>query len=533
MLILLAAVGLVLIVVCANVANLLLTRTVSRVREFAIRRSLGATRLQLARQALAESAVIAVCGAALGTLLAMWLTSAIVALAPKGLPKLEAVRVDSPVVLFVIGVTMLTVFVVGFVPVFQTLSTSEMLRSGAATTSAPRAARLRSTLVVAELAVSVVLLIGASLLGRSFLRLVTTEIGVATDHLVQSLVVLTLGRTLTPEARTALVDRIVERVGGLPGVEAAGAAASLPPNRPRSRVSFSAVDRATGQQTNYLLDAVSTTPGFFRAVRLPLLKGRWLTDADGAAAPDVMLVSALTARRFFPDRDPIGETLPIGPPDAAGRRAPVTVVGVVGDVRYNGLEAPPDGAIYRTVAQSPISSVFIVARTTADPAAMTATLRRELGSLDPGLVIYDSGTGDELIADAVTEPRFRMTALASLAGLALTLAAIGLYGVVAYSVSQRTTEIGIRMAVGAGARDIVTLVIVEGLRLSAIGIAAGVAASFALARTLSSVLFGIAPYDVQSFVAAPLAMLLVALAACYAAARRATRIDLLVALRND
>ena len=531
---LLAAVGFVLIIACANVANLLLARAASRSREMAIRQSLGASRGQLTKHALAESAVIATAGAVLGTLSAVWLTSTLVRLEPKGLPNLNAIRVDAAVLLFVVIVTILIAVVVGLAPAFHTFNAGRFLRVSSPTSGAPRVTRMHSILVVAELGVSVILLVGAILLGRSFVGLMSTEIGMQTDHLVQSLIVLSLGRTLSPAARITLIDRIVERVGTLPGVKAAGVSASLPPNRPRSRVSWTAIDRATGQPTNYLVDAVATTPGFFQAVRLPLLKGRCLTTDDGPSAPPVMLVSALTARRFFGNRDPIGQTLPIGPSvPSDGTRAGVTVVGVVGDVKYSGIEAPPDGAIYRTFAQYPTPSVFIVARTGGDPAAMISTLRRELATLDPGLVMYDVGTGEDLVGDAVAQPRFRMTALASLAALALVLAAVGVYGVVMYSVSQRTMEFGIRMAIGASAADVTALVLRQGLRLAAVGIVIGLATALALAQMLRTLLFGIAPSDIWSFAGAAVAMLLVTLGASYVPSRRATRIDPLTALRAE
>jgi putative ABC transport system permease protein len=530
LLVLLAAVGLVLVVACANVANLLLARNASRVRELAIRQSLGASSGQLARYSLAEATLVASAGTGAGALLARWLTALLVDAEPKGLPKLDAIRVDTPVLLFAFVMSALTALAIGLAQAAQTANAGDALRASAGTTGAPGAQRIRATLVVMELAVSMVLLVGASLLGRSFVKLVSTDIGVATDHVAQALIAFSLERTVTPEQRAVLANRIVERLETLPGVQAAGLSASLPPNRPRSRVSFTAADPSTGQATSYLIDAVSTTPGFFQAMRLPLIKGRWLTTAD-AGGPPVMLVSARTARRFFGDRDPIGHSLPLGGTTPGGQRANVAIVGVVGDVKYSGIEAAADGAIYRPFAQATTPSVFAIVRGAGHPAALVATLRHELTLVDPGLVIYDAGTADGAVADAVAEPRFRTTALASLAALGLALAAIGLYGVVAYSVSQRTVEIGIRIALGATRRDVTAMVITHGLRLAAAGVALGLAASAALVRTLSALLYGVAPIDAWSFGAAAGVLVAVTLVASYLPARRATRVDPMVALR--
>jgi putative ABC transport system permease protein len=532
LLILLAAVGLVLVVACANVANLLLARNASRVRELAIRHALGASSGQLARHSLAEAAVVVSAGTLLGAQLARWLTALLVDVEPKGLPKLDAIRVDTPVLLCALVMSALTALAIGLIPAVQTVNAGDALRASAGTTSAPRTKRIRATLVVAELALSLVLLVGAGLLGRSFVKLVSTDIGVATDHVTQALVAFSLERPLTPAQRTALVDRIVARLATVPGVQAAGVGASLPPNRPRSRVSFTAVDRSTGRPTSYLIDSVSVTPGFFQVMRLPLLRGRWLTTADDAGAP-VMMVSGVTARRFFGDRDPIGQTLPLGPAGADGRRTNVAIVGVVGDVKYSGMEAAPDGAIYRPFAQSPVPSAFVVVRSGGDPAALVSTLRRELTLVDSGLAIYDIGTVNGVVSDAVAEPRFRTTALASLAALGLALAAVGLYGVVAFSVSQRTVEIGVRMALGATRRDVMAMVVTQGLRLAAIGVTLGLAASAALARTLSALLYGVAPLDVWSFGAAAGVLAAVTLVASYLPARRATGVDPMIALRAE
>ncbi|OLC41356.1 MAG: hypothetical protein AUH43_24800 [Acidobacteria bacterium 13_1_40CM_65_14] len=533
LLVLFAAVSLVLIVACANVANLMLTRQAVRAREIAIRLALGASRAQLARASIAESAVLSLAGAIAGTLVAKWLTDLLIWLKPAGLARLDAIHVDAPVLAFAAAIAAAIALVIGLLPAFGASISVDALRSGTTTAGASGGRQLRSAIAVFQLATSLVLVVGGVLLGRSLFNLLGSEIGVPTDHVAHALVGLAFGRSLPPDERSALANQVVERLGAEPGVEVAAAGASLPPNRTRLRISFGFTAEGLSQPAEYLVDTVAVTPSFFSVLRIPLLRGRFFTRDDGADTAPTMILSARTARRLFGDRDPIGRSVPLGEPGPDDRRAAVTVVGLVGDVKYAALDAPPDGAIYRPLTQMPLDTLYLVARTPGDTALAIAAIRRSVAAVDPAIAIFLTGTLDGLVAEAAAQPRFRTVLLVTLAALALVVAAVGLYGVVAYSVAQRTAEIAIRMALGAPSSNVVRMVLRQGLQLAAAGILVGLVAAFALARTLRALLYGIAPTDAWSFGAAAACLLAVTLAASYVPARRATRVDPLVALRTD
>jgi putative ABC transport system permease protein len=376
-----------------------------------------------------------------------------------------------------------------------------------------------------------------SLLARSLVRFMAIDIGVTANHVTAAQIEVYHGRASSFPERKALIERVIERVRSMPGVTSAGAGVALPPNRAMLRITMDRVDEAIGQPTNYLVDAVSATPEYFSTLGVRLQKGRFFTNADDEDHPQVMIMSAVTARQIFGAVDPIGRTvaIPILTFTANGLagNAPVTVIGVVDDVKYSGFETPADGVIYRPFAQQPYQVMFIVARTAHDLAGMESALRREITSVDPTIVIHAVYTVDGLVSEAVAQPRFRTMVLLGLAGLALTLAAIGLYGVVAYTVAQRTAEIGIRMALGAAAADVVRMVLREGMLLALIGVTIGLASARAVTRVLQTLLYGVQPTDALSFVVAAATLLLVTFLASYIPARRATRIDPLVALRCE
>ena len=535
LLILTAAVGLVLLVACANVMNLQLARGAGRTRETAVRLALGASRLRLLRQSLVESGVLAMLGATAGLLVAWGMVGILRRLNPVGVPRLEAIGVDAVVVLFACASAALVTVLTGVALALRRAGHGEALKqSEQGTTARPAGTRTRRALVTAELAISVMLLVGALLLGRSLVRLLNTDIGVNTTGVVTATLDLAFDRDLTAASQTALVNRVLERIGGLPGVTATGAGTGLPPTAGRIILTLSRNDERTGVPGSYRAQAVPATPGYFSTLGIPLVRGRFFTDADNVDSPPTMIMTAGTARRFFGDGDPIGRTL--GLPvikDGVQTSAMMTLVGVIRDVKYSGLERPADDAIYRPFAQQPWPSLFLVARVERDEAALIAALEREIAAIDPGIQVSDVAALETVVADAAAQPRFRTWLLGAFAVLALSLAAVGLYGVLAYLVSQRTRELGIRIALGASERDVVRMIVGEGMIMAAMGVTSGAAGAYALAKMLAAVLYGVTPTDATSFVSAAGCVLPLAWLASYIPARRATAIDPAVALRAE
>jgi len=532
LLMLLVSVALVLFVACANVANLMLARNLNRVREFAVRAALGASRGRLAARSIADAACITTAGAAMGVVLAGVLVRAAARFAPLDTPRLNAVRLDWPVLAFAAAAAAITALGAGLLPALRRRPAADRLRTGGVSATADLSqSRAGSALIVAELAISIVLLVGAMLFARSLWRLLHTDIGVSTDHVASALVDLAYGRTVAPDGQIALIDRLVARIGALPGVSEAAATASLPPNAGRLRITMTQVDDADRPMANFLVDAVTVTPRFFSMLRVPLLHGRFFTDTDDGTHEPVMIMSEDTARMLFKERNPIGRTLTL--PSTIKRSETVTLVGIIANIKYAGLDAAPNGAIYRPYAQTPWPSMFLLARTSGDPSGVARSLGSAVAEVDRGITFARANTLDDMVADAASQPRFRTALLASCAVLALVLAAAGLYGVVAYGVSRRTTEIGIRMALGADRAAVVTMVLREGARLAIAGIVVGVAASAALTRLVSGLLYGVAPTDPLSFVAAAAALFAIALISSYLPARRAARVDPLTALRAE
>jgi putative ABC transport system permease protein len=530
LLILFAAVSLVLLVACANVANLLLARHVARGREVAIQWALGASRGRVLQQTLIESALLAVSGAMAGIVLAIACVRVLARLNPPGVPRLDAVHVDVPVLLFSLALAGLVTVATGILPAFQSTNPNALKSGVASVTTAQSRVRIRRVLCAAELAVSLVLLVGASLLGRSLVRLMHTDLGVTADHVVTASMTLAFGGRPTDAQALERVERVIERIQTLPGVHAVGAGTALPPNASRLTLTL----RRAGEAVDYLAAGVAVTPGYFQALGMRLVRGRLFTDEDDMSHPPVMIMSIDTAKRFFGDGDPIGRTmsLPVLRNGKSGRED-MTLVGTIANVKYSGLDAAADDAVYRPFRQQPWVAPYLVVRTTGEPGSLVPTLRREIAMLDRAIVLADVTPLDAIISNAAAQPRFRTVLLGSIAGLALVMAVVGLYGVVAYSVSQRTREIGIRMALGAGQDDILGMVLREGLILAGFGILGGVVSAYAATRALSGLLYGVAATDALSFGFAGGSLFIVALVASYVPAHRAMKVDPLVALRVE
>ena len=533
LLVLSGAVSLVLLVACANVASLALARTAGRAREVATRTALGATRANLVQQFLAESALLAVAGAAAGLLVAAAAVGLLQQLGPADLPRLDAIRVDGAALAFCAALALGSVVLFGTVPALH-LSRGmpiDALRDGRSPSS--RTARqVHALLVIGEVAISVTLIVGAALLTRSLGAMMRQDIGAANRDVLTLKLNLSSPAFADPARQGAFLDRLEQALATVPAVQSIGLTSHLPPNVSQMHTTVSATNEVTGRQEDYGVEIVAASERLFNTLGVPLLAGRLLSVSDTADAPRVVVLGASTARRLFRNADAIGRTVAVGPRDPPGRSSDPIVVGVVGDVRYSGFDAAPDGAIYMPYAQRPFRVMYLVVRTAADSSAVAEDVRRAVAALDPGLAVSDVRRLDAVVAEAVAEPRFRTILLGLMAALAIVLAGAGIYGVLSFAVSQRTAEIGVRMALGAEPSSVRRMVMRQGLVLWAAGISVGLGGAYLLARVLGSLLYGISQVDALSFLAGPLFLLVVTLAASYVPARRATRVDPLVALRQ-
>ncbi|HYM23640.1 MAG TPA: FtsX-like permease family protein, partial [Vicinamibacterales bacterium] len=486
-----------------------------------------ASRGQLVAQGLIESGLLAAGGVAGGILIANLAVAALARVDPESFPRLSGVRFDPMVFAFAVGLGLVTTLAAGVFPSMQA-ATAAPLRT---ITHAPtrRHRRLQQLLCVAQLGAALVLLVGAMLFGRSLVDLLASDLGVVSEHVVTASVNSAFGRPHTADEIAGTMLKTVERVQAIPGVRAAGAGTSLPPDTSRMMISL----RRKGDDVDYVASAVSCTPGYFNALGMRLLKGRFFTAADDAQHTPVVIVSATTARHLFGGGDPVGQTFHVPKFQylrTAGTDA--TVVGVVSDVKYSGIDRAAGDQIYWSMAQAPWLSTFITIRTAAD-LNIASELRHAVASVDPTVTVSSIKPLDDVIAAATAPARFRTTLIATFAVIGLSIASIGLYGIVAYTVSQRTTEIGVRVALGAGTRDVMSLVLREGLAVAIAGVAVGVPAAYATSRTFAALLFGVKPTDVFTYVASAITLIVVALAASYAPARRAASVDPIVALRTE
>jgi predicted permease len=535
-----AAVFLVILIACTNLANLLLARGAARRRELAVRLALGASRMHVARQLLAESCRLAIPGGAAGVLLAFAAVSVLNAAKPSVLVRFPEIALDLRTLAFTVTLTLLTALAFGMAPVFGAIGIElqEALKSGGHGQSESRAAsRSRSLLIVAELAVSLVLLIGAGLLARSFLNLSHVDLGFPSSHLLTLRVNLTGPGYREGSAQQRYYDAALAGMQAIPGVAAAAVSTDLPlsTGRPFQSLAFQVAGRPplpTNQRPMTALAIVS--PGYFRALGVPLRSGRVFDTSDRDRAPDAVLINEAFARKIFPGENPLGRVIVHGP---QGKEVHWTIAGVTGNVRANDLGAEPVPLVYRCLCQQGdnrfLSRMNLLVRTTGDPKTITRAVESRLYAVDRDQPVFDVKTMDERVAASLAPERFQLWLIGAFAAMALLMAAAGVYGVMAYLVTRRTREIGIRVAIGAQPAQVQRLVLRETATLAAVAVLAGLAASWWLTRYLRSMLYGVTPLDITSFATAPLILLAVALAASLLPARRAATIDPLTALRED
>ncbi len=541
LLLLLGAVGLVLLIVCVNVANLVLTRALGRRREWAVRTALGAGRARLVRGLLVESGLIAVVGGLAGLVVAMWIARLLAALEGSvDIPLLDQTRVDGPVALFTIAVSGLAAAAFGTLPAWQASKNMDVARGireeGSATTGDHRRQRLRGALIVAEAALAVVLLVGAGLLMRSFIGLVAVDLGFTRERVQTFNLSLPEPAYPTTAARSAGVETLLSRVRAHPQVEAAGAIFGLPLTNFGYVISMSTLDDRTLDDEESMERSVQVrvvTPEYFRAMGIPIRRGRTFGEEDRLGAPPVVLVNETAAARLWPDQDPLGHSFTIGTRMGQGdTRAGGVVIGVAGDVRDGGPARVVRPTVYLAHAQRPVNFLTIVVKTRTDPGPLVPTLNGIVTALDPNLPIYRVRTMEQLAMDAVAQPRLFLMLLAVFAAAAVMLAAVGIYGVMAHAVSQRTREIGLRLALGAGRGTVLRMVVGQAMTLAVVGLALGMVGAMASGRLMRGLLFGVEPFDLPTFLAAGAAFGGVALVASALPALRASRVDPVEALRE-
>ena len=538
LLILLAAVALVLLIACANVANLMLARASARSKEISVRAALGASRLRLLRQLLTESVILGCAGGLLGLLLAYGGVHLITAYTPAKVAgnifQLVTIGINSSVLLYTLAVSLLTGVVFGLAPALASSKpdlNQALKESGQMLASSLRRNPLRSVLVVAEVSLSLLLLIGAGLLVKSFYQLWAVDPGFRSDHVLAFAIELNDSKYPKDTQQAAFFEQLLGRLRVLPGVKAAGLCYSLPLS---SRWRMLIGVRFEGQPVRppdqvRSIPSISVSADYFRAMAIPIIQGRGFSGRDDANAPKVVILNQTMAREFFPNENPIGRRMVTG----QGANALATVVGVVGDVRNRGLDAQAQAAFFVPFSQSPDSAMEVVLLTAVEPTSMATVVRNAVAAIDPEQPVFDISTMDERLAASVAPRRCNLVLLASFALLAMLLAGVGIYGVVSYTVAERTHEVGVRMALGAQRRDVLKLIVAQGMVLLLIGVGVGLIGAFLLTRFLAALLYGVRPTDLATFAAVSLLLAVVTIVACYIPARRATRVDPMVALRYE
>ena len=534
LLLMLGAVGILLVIACVNVANLLLARSITKEKEFALRGALGAGRGRMIRQALTESVMLALAGGGLGVLAAAWGVHTLPSLGSLNVPRLGESKINLGVLAFTIGISLLTGVVFGLVPALQVSSGkfSQGLRETNRTSAPAPHKRLSSALVIVEIAMSLTLLVSAGLLLKSFWRLIHVAPGFQTNHVMTARLSLNgpaNGKYGDPQNRVKFWREFEEQVRSLPGVDAVGATSELPLSGEHSDNPFRIPGRSYGPSEFDDAEVRQVTPNYFSAMRIPLFTGRWFDERDSSDSPGVMVVNQAFVKRFFGGENGVGKRLEmVGDPKA--QRA---IVGVVGNISHRALSDPQRPEMYVPYAQYAPPMMDIVVRAAANPLNLAAALRDRLSTVDKERTLSAVRSMDDVVGMSISQPRFSSQLLAVFAALALLLATIGLYGLLAYSVTQRRNEIGIRLALGAMREDILRLVLKHGTVLALVGIGIGLITSMAATRVLSSMLFAVSPTDWQTFLAVAVLLLGVALGACFIPARRAAKVDPMVALRYE
>ena len=528
--------GFVLLIACANVANLMLARAAARQKEIAVRTALGAGRLRIIRQLLTESVLLSLVGGVCGLLLALWGIDILLASMPQqfalGIPGWNKIGLDYRVLGFTLGVSLLTGILFGLFPAWHASKSdlNESLKEGSKGSAGQGRKRFRNALIVSEVTLALVLLVGAGLMMRSLWRLMDVRPGFNPQSLSTFQISLPQAQYGQNEQMVAFYSELTKRLQNLPGVEAVASIDMMPMGGSGGTTTFVVEGRPAPPPGQYPeANARTSSPGYFQTMRIPVVKGRDFTERDTADTPLVVVVNETMARKYWPNEDPIGKRLL----DPQNRIPPAEVIGVVGDVKHFGLDDAAEEYIYTSSLQTPGSSMYLVVRTTTDPVSMTATLRREVQSLDKELPVFDVKPMSQRIVESTGARRLVMFLLGVFAAVALILASVGIYGVLAYAVTQRTHEIGIRMALGASRGDILRLVVRQGMLLVALGVALGLVVSFAVTRFMAGLLFGVTPNDPATLFGVSLLLAAIAFVACLVPALRAMKVDPMVALRYE